>query len=382
MKDLSITYARDLEGNLVHIGNATKGERYFCVECKDELMLKISKIPQGQKYYRRPHFSHRKDSQCHPETVLHNQFKRMAAELLVRKLQETSAFNISWQCDECDEMHRYNLLTGVASVKVEYRLSDCQPDIALLTADNTVKAVIEVVVKHKPEDYAVKYYKDNEIILIQIDLRSFDDIDHLEERLQHPTKVAFCLSPVCEICGKRKNTARMRIVDTHCWKCGNKMKMALIDGCAYSYLGPTDFNKNELRLAAKHGVTIKERYSQTVEDSYLANVCNTCNAFIGDFYLHEYVESPYTPINLGYKCFHCIEDAKYRKAEEEHEKEQKREEERIARVMKIRKLRERNEIKPCPECGGILEIKNGPYGAFYGCCNYPACRYTESIELS
>ena len=37
MKDLSITYAHDLEGNLVHIGNATKGERYFCVECKDEL---------------------------------------------------------------------------------------------------------------------------------------------------------------------------------------------------------------------------------------------------------------------------------------------------------------------------------------------------------
>lgn len=343
-------------------------------------MLKVSKIPPGQKYYRRSHFSHRKDSNCHPETVLHNQFKRMAAAFLERKIETGQSFDISWGCDECDEKHQYNLLTGVASVKVEYRLPDCQPDIALLTADNMVKAVIEVVVKHKPEDYAVKYYKDNEIILIQIDLQSFDDIDHLEERLQHPTKVAFCLSPVCEICGKRKNTARMRIVDTHCWKCGNKMKMALIDGCAYSYLGPTDFNKNELRLAAKHGVTIKERYSQTVEDSYLANVCNTCNAFIGDFYLHEYVESPYTPIDLGYKCFHCIEDAKYRKAEEDHEKEQKREEERIAREMKIRELRERNEIKPCPECGGILEIKNGPYGAFYGCCNYPQCTYTEKID--
>lgn len=382
MKDLSITYAHDLEGNLVHIGNAAKSERYFCVECKEELMLKISKIPQGQKYYRRPHFSHRKDSQCHPETVLHNQFKRMAAELLERKLQEMSAFHISWQCDECDEMHRYNLLTGVASVKVEYRLSDCQPDIALLTADNRVKAVIEVVVKHKPEDYAVKYYKDHEIILIQIDLQSFDDIDHLEERLQHPTKVAFCLSPVCEICGKRKNTACMRIVDTHCWKCGHKMKMALIEVCAYSCLGPTDFNENELRLAAKHGVTIQKRWSQTEGESYLANVCNTCNAFIGDFYLHEYEASPYTPIDLGYKCFPCIEDANCRREEEEYEEEQKRKEERIAREMKIWKLRERNEIKPCPKCGGILKIRNGPYGAFYGCSNYPACRYTESIELS
>ena len=316
MKDLSITYAQDVDNNLISVKNACKGQQYFCIECGEELMLKVSKIPPGQKYYRRSHFSHRKDSNCHPETVLHNQFKRMAAVFLERKIETGQSFDISWECDKCDEIHRYNLLTGVASVKVEYRLPDCQPDIALLTADNTVKTVIEVVVKHKPEDYAVKYYKDNEIILIQIDLQSFDDIDHLEERIQHPTKVTFCLSPVCEICGKRKNTARMRIVDTYCWKCGNKMKMALIDGYAYSYLGPTEFNENELRLAAKHGVIIKERYSQTVEDSYLANVCNSCNAFIGDFYLHEYVESPYTPIDLGYKCFHCIDGAKYRKAED------------------------------------------------------------------
>lgn len=95
-----------------------------------------------------------------------------------RKIETGQSFDISWGCDECDEIHQYNLLTGVASVKVEYRLPNCQPDIALLTADNMVKAVIEVVVKHKPEDYAVKYYKDNEIILIQIDLQSFDDIDH------------------------------------------------------------------------------------------------------------------------------------------------------------------------------------------------------------
>lgn len=87
-----------------------------------------------------------------------------------------------------------------------------------------------------------------------------------------------------------------------------------------------------------------------------------------------------TPIDLGYKCFHCIEDTKYRKAEEDHEKEQKREEERIAREMKIRELREHDEIKPCPECGGILEIKNGPYGPFYGCRNYPQCTYTEKID--
>lgn len=79
MKDLSITYAQDVDNSLISVKNACKGQRYFCIECGEELMLKVSKIPPGQKYYRRSHFSHRKDSNCHPETVLHNQFKRMAA---------------------------------------------------------------------------------------------------------------------------------------------------------------------------------------------------------------------------------------------------------------------------------------------------------------
>lgn len=33
----------------------------------------------------------------------------------------------------------------------------------------------------------------------------------------------------------------------------------------------------------------------------------------------------------------------------------------------------------CPICGGILIQKNGKYGAFYGCQNYPQCRYTRNI---
>ncbi|OQC11879.1 MAG: DNA topoisomerase I [Firmicutes bacterium ADurb.Bin080] len=33
----------------------------------------------------------------------------------------------------------------------------------------------------------------------------------------------------------------------------------------------------------------------------------------------------------------------------------------------------------CPECGGILKERNGQYGRFMGCCNYPDCRYTRKI---
>ena len=30
----------------------------------------------------------------------------------------------------------------------------------------------------------------------------------------------------------------------------------------------------------------------------------------------------------------------------------------------------------CPRCGGNLILRHGPYGTFYGCSNYPRCRFT------
>ena len=34
----------------------------------------------------------------------------------------------------------------------------------------------------------------------------------------------------------------------------------------------------------------------------------------------------------------------------------------------------------CPRCGGELRLRNGKYGAFYGCSNYPQCRYTVNVQ--
>ena len=33
----------------------------------------------------------------------------------------------------------------------------------------------------------------------------------------------------------------------------------------------------------------------------------------------------------------------------------------------------------CPRCGGDLIVRNGKYGAFYGCSNYPKCRFTHEL---
>lgn len=33
----------------------------------------------------------------------------------------------------------------------------------------------------------------------------------------------------------------------------------------------------------------------------------------------------------------------------------------------------------CPKCGGTLVHRTGKYGPFYGCTNYPRCKYTEQL---
>ena len=34
----------------------------------------------------------------------------------------------------------------------------------------------------------------------------------------------------------------------------------------------------------------------------------------------------------------------------------------------------------CPRCGGVLKLRNGKYGPFYGCSNYPNCKFTHKVE--
>lgn len=34
----------------------------------------------------------------------------------------------------------------------------------------------------------------------------------------------------------------------------------------------------------------------------------------------------------------------------------------------------------CPKCGGRLVLRNGKYGSFYGCSNYPKCKFTVNTD--
>lgn len=40
---------------------------------------------------------------------------------------------------------------------------------------------------------------------------------------------------------------------------------------------------------------------------------------------------------------------------------------------------ENQEFPKCPECGGILCKRKGKFGVFYGCGNFPVCRFTRNV---
>lgn len=48
----------------------------------------------------------------------------------------------------------------------------------------------------------------------------------------------------------------------------------------------------------------------------------------------------------------------------------------VQQTRKQRNLKVANGI--CPRCGGKLILRNGQYGAFYGCSNYPKCHYIKN----
>lgn len=189
MTTILYTVATDKDGNLIKANDAKKGNNFFCPVCKTELILRKSgKTGKGRK---RPHFAHRSlTPNCTPETALHYSFKNLLVEKLQLHIATQTPLPITWQCIYCDDEHSGNLLKKIKTVKVEYNMTVCQPDIALFDSDDKVFAVVEVVVSHKPEERVLKFYNDNNIILIQINLKSDKDIDELE------SKIANCPVPL------------------------------------------------------------------------------------------------------------------------------------------------------------------------------------------
>lgn len=382
-KQLLLLYAYDDNNNLVHIDNAQKGNKYTCPSCGAELILRKSKIPEGQKYHKRNHFAHKGNSDNHcSESFLHKLFKEKCAEYINEKILKNENFFFEWKCEKCYEIHKGNLLKKTKKAVTEYHMGVCKPDIALLDENDKVVITVEIVVTHKPEPNTLQYYNDNKIACLQINVEDFIDCDNIETKLSHPDNVNICPNPTCKICGGITHNVKLVIAETTCWKCHNKMLSAFIHGINGTIIGknilPTDFNKEELEIAKTLGANIQKRYSKEYGVNYFTNVCQHCNSAEGllkhsiyDYYNLKRINE----IDLeNCKCFDCIDkNSLITKAKKIKDIQSKVE-------YLSRKLRNNDDVKKCPKCGNTLKLKSSKYGAFWGCKNFPRCKYTETIS--
>ena len=68
----------------------------------------------------------------------------------------------------------------------------------------------------------------------------------------------------------------------------------------------------------------------------------------------------------------------YNKLNECNIKDSKARKEHVKQAKNIVVNKSENEKNMCPKCGTVLIEKEGKYGKFYGCPNYPKCKYTKN----
>jgi hypothetical protein len=90
----------------------------------------------------------------------------------------------------------------------------------------------------------------------------------------------------------------MMIISAECWQCDKAMLVALMgDDQGNLSCGPEGFSEDDRKLAEAHGVLLKTVSSKTAEETYLANTCKECGAFVGQFYFFAHY---YTPALYGH----------------------------------------------------------------------------------
>jgi hypothetical protein len=318
VKGILYTTAIDAQGALANAGDAPKDALYSCPLCFGEMLLRRSGS-QG-KGAKRPHFAHKSLTvNCTPESALHHSFKLLLQGVINSCLSNGEPLRFSWDCSHCNSVHLGNLLKRAKTVEVEYDLVTCRPDLALLDAEGRVVVAIEIVVTHAPEEAAQKFYKDNNIVLVRIDLKSEEDLMKIGAKVGHPDYVSICFNPSCKKCGKHLQKKLMTVIDGPCWKCGSDMKIAYISSGSGGmirgsgqHLSPSEFEPEEISFARSKGVVLKNKYSNVTHSSYLANSCMKCGRFAGDFHLFSqyiapacYGELPSQTFEIGYHCEEC-----------------------------------------------------------------------------
>lgn len=199
-KKLLNPWAKDSKGNFVSIENAEKGQDYFCPKCHER--LSYCKKGSGPNA-RQDHFKHQSETECkgytphESESAIHLFAKEEVYKILDECLQKHRDFPIVWTCPDCKLDMQANLLKRVKSVEMEKSLDAARPDVSLLDENGNTLVAIEIVFKHDVESKTMKFYDNNNIVVVRIIVHSAEDCNDIVQKLRFPDSVNLCFNENC-----------------------------------------------------------------------------------------------------------------------------------------------------------------------------------------
>ncbi|MBN2601042.1 MAG: hypothetical protein JXR87_03500 [Candidatus Marinimicrobia bacterium] len=272
---VKVPYA-EKDGRLVHISTVARGLKCnaVCPVCKIAVVAR-----KGEKI--RHHFAHYPGANCSTETVLHYIAKQFLYEKLISAIALKQLVQIKWKCIACSHRHSLNLLEDVCQAALEKNLDNCRPDISLLDKNNKPRALIEIVVSHRPDDKVLKYCNQQQIPLLIFRIANAEALEALG--LYHgidPTVVLYCPREHCVHCDAPLFEKRLFIIDHSCWRCGAPMRLAVMQ-INHKLYGITHFSAEDQQIARDKGVVFREHFSKKskqpeIAGAYRGKICLNC----------------------------------------------------------------------------------------------------------
>ena len=197
MPTLLNPWALDSNGKIISIEHARKGENYLCPVC--EQPMSYCKKGDGP-HARTDHFKHNSKTNCKGggESEIHRIAKERIYNILLSAIENHRGFDISWTCPDCDMDFKANLLKRAAKVEMEHDLDTARPDVALLDDKGNTIVAIEVVFTHDIESNTLRFYDNNNIVVVRIVIHTAEECDDMVNKLHFPDSCNLCFNDRCK----------------------------------------------------------------------------------------------------------------------------------------------------------------------------------------
>ena len=250
-KKLLHTFGRNAEGEIIRISDANNSSAYSCPQCGERMVVRNGGKSQ------RPHFAHFKKPKmkCNGTSLLRYLFRNQAKQILQTCIDSQTPFNMEWQCSYCSKKYNKDVLQQIRSIRDDFSIGNCTPDLALCDADGHARIVFELLVRRKLTGKALRTYEENGIILIQLMITE-GDVMNVENKLHRPDSVSFCGNgecynfQFCQSCFQRE----IFVQQFKCKKCGMVVNGYMVRRTsAFGIIGLDNLRDDEKQLiVSKH----------------------------------------------------------------------------------------------------------------------------------